>query len=74
MGINSISISRDVYNRYKDFDSPEIIDKYVASDAFEFKEDDYDFNPSTQYPAIFNTMGPELISQIGGPDGFFLEI
>ncbi len=71
MGINSISISRDIYNRYKDFDSPEIIDKYVASDAFEFKEDDYDFNPSTQYPAIFNTMGPELISQIGGPDGFF---
>lgn len=71
MGINSISIPRDSYNRYKDLMAPEIIGQYIASNPFKYSEDGFDFNPKTKYPVFFNTMGPELISQIGGPDGFF---
>ena len=31
----------------------------------------YKFNPQGKYPVFFHTIGPDLRSQIGGPDGFF---
>ena len=31
----------------------------------------YKFNPLAKYPAFFHTIGPDIKSQIGGPDGFF---
>ena len=31
----------------------------------------YQFNPKRKYPALFHTIGPDIRSQIGGPDGFF---
>ena len=32
---------------------------------------DYAFAPPVDYPKAFNSIGPDLRSQIGGPDGFF---
>ena len=31
----------------------------------------YQFNPEAKYPVFFHTIGPDIRSQIGGPDGFF---
>ena len=69
LGMYSAEVSREIFNRYKS--NPSILEKYIRTNGFKFDEDKYKFNPAVTYPAIFNDMGPELISQIGGPDGFF---
>ena len=69
LGMYSAEVSREIFNRYKS--NPSILEKYIRTNGFKFDEDNYKFNPAVRYPAIFNDMGPELISQIGGPDGFF---
>ena len=69
IGQYSASISRDIFKRYKD--EPAILDLYLDTSAFKFDEEAYQYKPTAKYPAIFNSTGPELISQIGGPDGFF---
>ena len=37
-----------------------------------FENQRYDFRPTGKYPANFFNIAPELRTQIGGPDGFFL--
>jgi hypothetical protein len=71
LGMYSAKVPRDVYKRYKVTKSSEIIEKYIDTEGFIYNENDYQFNPKAVYPAYFNSMGPELLSQIGGPDGFF---
>ena len=36
-----------------------------------FNEDDYTFNPPFSYPYVFWRIEPDIVAQIGGPDGFF---
>ena len=57
--------------RYSNFQSPESAFKSTIIKPFKFKEEGYSFDPKTSYPAVFNSIAPELLSQIGGPDGFF---
>jgi hypothetical protein len=71
LGMYSIIVPRDIYRRYKDSNSTSILDNYIQTEGFIFTEDSYSYNPKTEYPAVFNSMGPELLSQLGGPDGFF---
>ena len=35
------------------------------------RDKNYQFNPEVKYPVFFHTIGPDIRSQIGGPDGFF---
>lgn len=71
LGIYSANINREIYNRYNRLNSPEVISQYLVTDSFHYEKESYKFNPQVSYPAYFLKMGPELISQIGGPDGFF---
>lgn len=71
MGMYSIKVPREVLSRYRKFSNTKALDRYVESEGFLFDEENYKFNPKVSYPVAFNTIGPELISQIGGPDGFF---
>ena len=71
VGLYSASVPRDIFNRYRNFDNPDILSEYIDTEAFLFREEEYEFQPSITYPVAFNSMGPELVSQIGGPDGFF---
>jgi hypothetical protein len=71
IGIYSLNANRELYKRGKKFDlSPKSIDMLEIS-PFVYKQDEYDFNPSSNYPVIFHSIGPDIRSQIGGPDGFF---
>lgn len=71
IGMYTASVSRETLKRYEYHSSPQVLNKYIHTEPFYFKDENYDFNPLVKYPAVFNTMGPELVSQIGGPDGFF---
>ncbi len=71
LGMYSVTVPRDIYNRYKSTDSTDILSEYIDTEGFIFDDTSYQFNPKAIYPAFFNSMGPELVSQIGGPDGFF---
>ena len=65
MGMYSIKVPREVLSRYRKFSNTKALDRYVESEGFLFDEEDYKFNPKVSYPVAFNTIGPELISQIG---------
>ena len=71
MGMYTASIDRDAYARNKSRKSPEVIDRYILTDAHKYNPNEHIFNPETKYPAAFAVIGPDLRSQIGGPDGFF---
>ena len=71
LGMQSVTIPRNVFSQYEEINSPRIANEYIDIEPFLFKEDDFDFRPTAKYPVAFNSIGPELISQIGGPDGFF---
>ena len=71
LGMQTITIPRNVYRQYEDINSPRVVNEYINAEPFLFKEEDFDFQPTSRYPIAFNSVGPELLSQIGGPDGFF---
>ena len=71
LGMQSVTIPRKIFSQYEEINSPRIVNEYIDIEPFLFKEDDFDFRPTAKYPVAFNSIGPELISQIGGPDGFF---
>ena len=71
LGMYSLTFPREVFSRYQELSSPISANDYITAEPFLFKENDYDFKPLAKYPVSFNSVGPELISQIGGPDGFF---
>ena len=71
LGIYSLDVSRDNYQRYSKLQSPDVLEKYININSFKLNENEYDFSPKADYPAVFNSIGPDLRSQIGGPDGFF---
>ena len=71
LGMFSASINRDDYQRYKNFNKTSPLQDELTIEAFQLEEELYEFKPVTDYPFIFNTLSPELRSQIGGPDGFF---
>lgn len=71
LGIFTASIDRENYNRYKSFNVTSPLNNEMIIDGFQFDEEDFDFKPVTKYPAFFNSLTPDLRSQIGGPDGFY---
>ena len=71
MGLYSVSIERDILQRYEKLNTPEILQNYIVIEPFFAKDQEFKFNPVSKYPKTFFSMGPELLSQIGGPDGFF---
>ena len=71
-GIYSIEIDRDTLIRGQRFLLPPQNERDVNLKPFMYKgKKNYKFNPEAKYPAFFHTIGPDLRSQIGGPDGFF---
>ncbi|MDA8613469.1 YjbH domain-containing protein [Gammaproteobacteria bacterium] len=73
IGLYSVAINRDTYSRDRKLLLPPKPDRELSVEPFLLRNNDknYNFNPKAKYPAIFHTIGPDLRSQIGGPDGFF---
>jgi len=72
IGLYSLEIDRASYQRYKRFNLPPKIDETIYAKPFLFSQDkQHGYNPIAKYPVFFNSIGPDLRTQIGGPDGFF---
>lgn len=71
MAMLSAFVDRESYKRYKNFNSPELGFQMTSFNSYNHTDKEFKFNPSIKYPAFFASIGPDLRSQIGGPDGFF---
>jgi len=72
IGLYSIGANRNTFINDRDLFLPPKLDTDVDVEAFLLDSDKkYQFNPKAKYPSFFHTIGPEIRSQIGGPDGFF---
>jgi hypothetical protein len=72
IGIYSAEIDRDTFKRAQKFFVPPDIERDLILKPFLYDgEEKFKFNPRAKYPVFFHTIGPDIRSQIGGPDGFF---
>ena len=72
VGLYSISANRDAFIRGRKQFLPPKPDIDISVESFTLDRDkNYQFNPEVKYPVFFHTIGPDVRSQIGGPDGFF---
>lgn len=68
----SATIDRDSLTRsIKNNESIEIIKENLKLSSFNEHNKEYAFKPQIKYPVYINSIGPDLQTQIGGPDGFF---
>ena len=72
IGLYSIGANRNTFIRERKQLLPPKPDIDISVEPFVLDRDkNYQFNPEVKYPTFFHTIGPDLRSQIGGPDGFF---
>lgn len=71
MGMYTISANRSSLSRSKDFQDPSIILSTASVKSLVYDRSDYEFKPTIKYPKLFYNIGPDIKSQIGGPDGFY---
>jgi len=72
IGLYSIASNRDTFIRGRKQFLPPKPDIDISVEPFILERDmNYQFNPEVKYPVFFHTIGPDIRSQIGGPDGFF---
>ena len=69
--MNSISIDRETFNKYRKDKLYILAKNNIKINSSKFNEDDYTFNPPFSYPYVFWRIEPDIVAQIGGPDGFF---
>jgi len=72
IGLYSIGANRNTFINDRELFLPPKLDTDVNVEPFLLDSDKkYQFNPKAKYPSFFHTIGPDIRSQIGGPDGFF---
>ena len=73
VGLYSVAVNRNTFVRGRKLFLPPKLDRDISVEPFLLNNDNknYKFNPEAKYPALFHTIGPDIRSQIGGPDGFF---
>tara|TARA_B110001450_G_scaffold256404_1_gene286775 strand:+ start:3565 stop:5700 length:2136 start_codon:yes stop_codon:yes gene_type:complete len=70
--IVSATIERDSLTRsINNNESIAIIKENLVLSSFNEANKEYAFQPKIKYPVYINSIGPDLQTQIGGPDGFF---
>ena len=71
IGLYSVAVNRNTFSRDRKLFLPPKPDIELSVEPFLLNNNNYKFNPEAKYPALFHTIGPDIRSQIGGPDGFF---
>ncbi len=71
LGMYEVNMSRDNFKTLRRFPSPSLANEFILANPYIFNENNHKFSPSASYPVFFHSLGPDLRSQIGGPDGFF---
>ena len=71
----SVAVNRNTFIRDRKLFLPPKPDREISVEPFLLNNNNnnknYKFNPETKYPVLFHAIGPDIRSQIGGPDGFF---
>lgn len=71
LGLNSISVSRKNFKNNLQRKTPQLLLKDSIIESYTLKKNDFKYQPIALYPAFHYNIEPDLVSQIGGPDGFF---
>ena len=71
MGLNSMIVNRDFFQRNLNNESPELALRSYKLAPIKLNLDEFEYKPKKSYPKLFYSFEPELKSQIGGPDGFY---
>ena len=73
IGLYSVAVNRNTFSRDRKLSLPPKPDREISVKPFLLNNNNknYKFNPEEKYPALFHSIGPDIRSQIGGPDGFF---
>ena len=72
LNLSKITVDRDSFKKYEDENLYQLSVREMKFESAGFENQSYDFRPTGKYPANFFNIAPELRTQIGGPDGFFL--
>ena len=72
LNLSKITVNRESFNKYKDENLYKLSVRDMKFESAGFENKNFEFRPQGKYPANFFNIAPELRSQIGGPDGFFL--
>lgn len=73
IGLYSVGVNRNTFIRDRKLLLPPKPDREISVEPFLLNNNNknYKFNPESKYPVLFHVIGPDIRSQIGGPDGFF---
>jgi hypothetical protein len=72
VGLYSVAVNRNTFARDRRLFLPPKPDIDINVEPFLLDDSKtYKFTPTAKYPVFFHTIGPDIKSQIGGPDGFF---
>ncbi|MDB4042742.1 YjbH domain-containing protein [Gammaproteobacteria bacterium] len=70
-GMHSVTIDRETFQNYADENLYKLIAREAKIEKFNYKKEDFAFNPRPLLPKTYWDITPDLRSQIGGPDGFY---
>ena len=71
MGLNSISVSRENFKNNLARQTPELLLRDSLIEGYTLNKNEFNYQPTANYPAFHYSIEPDLQSQIGGPDGFW---
>jgi hypothetical protein len=71
MAMHTVTIDRNSFSKYRDLKIYQLPKNEALIQPIKINKRDYEYNPITKYPKIFNKIEPNIRSQIGGPDGFY---
>ena len=71
MGMYSLSLNREDFNKNLKHNNPLLVERYSSLKTANYNKSDFKYVPKASFPAFFYSFGPDLKSQVGGPDGFF---
>lgn len=72
MQMYTASINREIFTKYQNENLYKLSSKEIFLSQSTKSEKSYIFNPKVSYPEIFWSLSPDMRTQVGGPDSFFL--
>lgn len=72
MQMYTATVNREIFTKYQNENLYKLSSKDIILSQSSPSNKNYSFNPKVSYPEIFWTLSPDMRTQVGGPDGFFL--
>ena len=71
MGMYRMSVDRESLKKNFRFNDPLLVAQSAEVTNYVYNSENYQFVPKADLPKFFYNIGPNIKSQIGGPDGFY---